>query len=228
MNGIAVQVYTAQSVAEAALITELGVDHVGVTPADRGLPGEITPRLAFEICRAIEGLAMSIALSVETDFARIEEMVRLVQPNVLHLCGPTGSVGPKSVAELRRRLPDIGVMQAIAVTGPETITMASAYAPFVDFLLLDSIDPAIEGVGAAGVVHDWDISAAIVEVVDVPVILAGGLSPDNVRDAIEVVAPWGVDSLTHTNLPLVGGGFRKDPELVARFASEARRAGGGA
>ncbi|MDA2979220.1 MAG: phosphoribosylanthranilate isomerase [Actinomycetota bacterium] len=226
MNKLMIQIYTMQSVAEAVAIAELGVDHVGMTPADRGLPGEITPSLAFEICRAVDGLATSVALSVDTDLAQIEQMVKSVQPDILHLCGPTGAVGPDAVVQLRRRLPDIRVMQAIAVTGPEAITMASLYAPLVDFLLLDSVDPNIEGVGAAGIVHDWNLSAEIVQAVDVPVILAGGLSPSNVRDAIAAVAPWGVDSLTHTNLPLVGGGFRKDLQLVARFESEARGGGG--
>ena len=60
------------------------------------------------------------------------------------------------------------------------------------------------------------------DTVRVPVILAGGLSPENVRDAIRAVRPWGVDSLTHTNRPLPDGGFRKDIDRVAAFV--ARRA----
>jgi phosphoribosylanthranilate isomerase len=222
----AIQIYTMQSIDEAVAIAELGVDHVGMAPADRGLPGEISPGLAFDICRAVEGLATSVALTVDTNLAVIEEMVRVVQPDVLHLCGPIGAVGPDAVGELRRSLPGVRIMQAIAVTGPEAIAMATSYASHVDFLLLDSVDPTIEGVGAAGFVHDWDLSAAIVQAVDVPVILAGGLSPANVRDAITAVAPWGVDSLTHTNRPLAGGGFCKDLELVARFIAGSREGWG--
>jgi phosphoribosylanthranilate isomerase len=66
------------------------------------------------------------------------------------------------------------------------------------------------------------VSRLIVEAVPVPVILAGGLSPENVAEAIRVVRPWGVDSLTHTNRPLAGGGFRKDLDRVAAFAAAAR------
>ena len=58
----------------------------------------------------------------------------------------------------------------------------------------------------------------------VPVILAGGLSPENVAEAICAVRPWGVDSLTHTNRPMSGGGFRKDLELVEDFVTAARAA----
>jgi phosphoribosylanthranilate isomerase len=54
------------------------------------------------------------------------------------------------------------------------------------------------------------------------VVLAGGLSPENVAEAIRAVCPWGVDSLTYTNRPLAGGGFRKDLERVRGFVMNAR------
>jgi phosphoribosylanthranilate isomerase len=221
-SAVRVQIYTAQSAAEATALAGLGVDHVGVTPTHVGLPGEVDDDVAAEICDALEGIATSVALSVETDLDAIEEMVRTVGPDILHLCGPPGAVAPPAVAALRRRLPRTAIMQAVAVSGPEAIDMARSYAPVVDFLLLDSLAPGIPGVGAAGVIHDWEVSAAIVAEVQVPVVLAGGLSPDNVAEAITTVEPWGVDSLTHTNRRLAGGGFRKDLELVDRFVAAAR------
>jgi phosphoribosylanthranilate isomerase len=217
-----VQIYTMQSTAEARAVAALGVDHIGVTPSRRGLPGEVDDATAAEICRALDGQATSVALSVETDLDAIETMVRTVQPDVVHLCGPPGAVAPAAVAELRRALPGAAIMQAVAVTGPDAIDTARAYAAVADFLLLDSVAPGIPGVGAAGTVHDWEVSAAIVAAVAVPVFLAGGLSPDNVAEAVAIVGPWGVDSLTHTNQPLAAGGFRKDLGLVRRFVEAAR------
>jgi phosphoribosylanthranilate isomerase len=151
-------------------------------------------------------------------------MVRTVQPDVLHLCGTPGAVGPEAVADLRRSLPGVAIMQAIAVTGLEAIDLARSYEPVVDFLILDSVDAEIPGVGAAGVVHDWEVSAAIVAAVDVPVVLAGGLSSDNVSAAVAAVGPWGVDSLTFTNRPIDNGGFRKDLNRVGQFVAAARSA----
>ncbi len=216
-----VQIYTMQSVAEARAVATLGVDHVGVTPAALGLPGEISSTLARGIVDAVKGMATSVALSVDSDPGAIEDMVRTVRSDILHLCGPPGALGPEAVAGLRRCLPDTAVMQAIAVTGPAAVDVARSYEPVVDYLILDSVDPAIPGVGAAGAVHDWDVSAAIVDAVDVPVILAGGLGPKNVAAAIAAVRPWGVDSLTHTSRPVGDGGFRKDLGLVARFRAAA-------
>ena len=220
-SAVRVQIYTAQSAAEATALAGLGVDHVGVTPAHVGLPGEVDDDDAAEICDALKGITTSVALSVETDLNAIEEMVQTVGPDILHLCGPPGAVAPRAVAALRRRLPRTAIMQAVAVSGPEAIDVARAYAPVADFLLLDSLAPGIPGVGAAGVVHDWQVSAAIVADVQVPVVLAGGLSPDNVGEAITTVEPWGVDSLTHTNRRLTDEDFRKDLELVERFVAAA-------
>jgi phosphoribosylanthranilate isomerase len=217
VSDIHVQIYTMQSAEEAVAVARSGVDHVGVTPSDRGLPGEVSVQTAAEICRAVEGFAVSVALSVESDLTDIEKMVQAVGPDILHLCGPTGSVGPSDVAVLRARLPDVAIMQAIAVTGSESLDEALSYAPVADFLILDSISPDIDGVGASGIVHDWTVSADIVKAVDIPVVLAGGLSPANVEAAVAAVRPWGVDSLTHTNRPLTGGGFRKDLVLVNEF-----------
>lgn len=219
---VRVQIYTMQTVEEALAVAGLGVDHVGVTPADLGLPGEVTPARAAEICRAVKGAATSVALSVDADLRTIENMVRIVQPDILHLCGAPGAVGPEAVVNLQRALPGVGIMQAIAVGGPEAVGAARSYEPVVDYLILDSVDVDIPGVGAAGVVHDWEVSAAIVSAVEVPVILAGGLSPENVEEAIAVVRPWGVDSLTFTNRPTEDGGFRKDFDRVGAFVAAAR------
>lgn len=225
MTSPIIQIYTMQTSQEAASVAALGVDHVGVTPSDRGLPGEVTTAMAHDVCKAVKGMATSVALSVEADISRIADMVHEVKPDILHLCGPTGAVDPAAVTSLRLRLPGTPIMQAIAVIGPEAVDEALAYAPVVDYILLDSVDPTIAGVGAAGITHDWGVSAAIVKAVDVPVILAGGLRPLNVVEAIAAVQPWGVDSLTHTNRPIDGGGFRKDLEAIERFVAAVRGEG---
>ncbi len=221
-----VQIYTAQSADEALALARVGVDRVGLTVSGIGLPGEIDPATGREIVTALRGRAASSALTVSTEPTEIVELARSLRPDVLHLCGELEALPPDTVAALRRRLhdnlPDLQLMQAIPVTGPSAVEQAIAYAPVADHLLLDSVTDDVQGIGAAGTVHDWSISAEVVARVDVPVILAGGLSPDNVADAIRAVRPAGVDSLTLTNEPVAGGGFRKDLDAVERFVRCAR------
>ena len=86
-------------------------------------------------------------------------------------------------------------MQVIHVRGQESVAEAAEVAPHVDAILLDSGNPtlAIKELGGTGRVHDWEISRQIRERIDRPIFLAGGLRPDNVRDAISRVDPYGLD-----------------------------------
>jgi phosphoribosylanthranilate isomerase len=95
-----------------------------------------------------------------------------------------------------------------------------------DYLLLDSAHPQSGQVGATGLVHDWALSRRIAESSAVPVVLAGGLGPANVREAIEAVRPFGVDSETRTSRD--DDRRRKDPEKVRVFIEQARSADLGA
>lgn len=223
-----VQIYTAQTVDEALALAEAGVDHVGITVSDRGLPGEIELPTGREIVDSLRGHVRSVALTVDTDPIAIQVFAAALDPDILHLCGSTVEFPPAAVADLRvwlrRRRLSIELMQAVPVTGPEAVAEARRFAHHVDWLILDSVTESVEGIGAAGVTHDWAVSRAIVEQSSVPVVLAGGLGPDNVTDAIGAVGPAGVDSLTLTNRPLGEGRFEKDLDLVRRFVAAARAA----
>lgn len=216
------QIYTMQSVEEAKAVIALGVSQVGITPSISGLPGEVDIPTARSIVEAVGDSAVSVALSVESDLDAIVAMTRAVRPHILHLCGLENAVPPDSVKLLRERLPNLPIMQAVSVAGPGAVDVALAYERVSDYIILDTQSADIGGIGASGESHDWNISREIVERVKIPVILAGGLSPDNVAEAIRVVRPWGVDSLTHTNHPLPGGGFLKDLDKISQFVQAAQ------
>ena len=129
--------------------------------------------------------------------------------------------GHETFMKLKSIDPDVKVMQALAVNGPESIDAAIEFAKFVDMLILDSPNPNVGCIGAAGVEHDRGIDRAIIEAVDIPVIIAGGLGPDNVVEAIMETHPWGVDSLTKTSRFFPDGTFEKDIELVRLFCERA-------
>ena len=215
-----VQIYTLQSVEEAIEVTEIGIDNIGITPASIGLPGEISYETAKEICESVEK-GTKVALSVSSNIEEIIEMIMFVNPDVLHLCGEPGELNVKAIKSIKERLQKfkikLPIMQAISVDDMSALNFAKEYEEVADYFILDTSTTSVQGVGASGNVHDWSISKVIVENVNVPVVLAGGLSPKNVKEAIATVKPWGVDSLTHTNRFLKDGSFAKDIEKVREF-----------
>lgn len=217
-----IQIYTMQTVDEALDVIAQGVDHVGITPSNIGLPGEVDLDSARRIVEAVGDSAVVVALTVESNLDAIVTMVQTVRPDILHLCGLENSILPEGIHALRLRQPNLPIMQAISVSGPASLDSALAYQEVVDYLILDTQSPDIAGIGASGETHDWEVSRMIVEQAKIPVILAGGLSPENVAEAIRTVQPWGVDALTHTNKYLPDGSFRKDLERVRQFVSAAK------
>lgn len=215
-----VQIYTLQSVEEALEVSSTGVQHIGITPSYIGLPGEISYEVAKSICNEVTEVT-KVALSVSSDLDEIVDMVMYVNPDILHLCGEPGEVNVKDIISLRNKLQNyernIPIMQAISVEDNSAIEFAKEYENVCEYFILDTSTTLVQGVGASGKVHDWNISKSIVDTVKIPVILAGGLSPDNVKEAIAKVNPWGVDSLTHTNRILEDGNFVKDIEKVKKF-----------
>jgi phosphoribosylanthranilate isomerase len=221
---IIVQIYAATSVAEALAMAELGVDQVGFVAGDYGeVHAELTLAQAQAVAGALKGRAVSSALTMSTDPDEIIRMAWAVQPDIVHISSDTEAVDPTQMERLRRRLPSgTALMKAVHVEGPESIGIALRFAGVSDILLLDTKVTGFPGVGATGVVHDWDVSRQIVEQVQnrVKVILAGGLTPENVAEAVKTVRPWGVDSNTGTNLP--GDPVVKDMERVKEFVVRAK------
>ena len=219
-----VQIYTLQSVEEALEVVSVGVHNIGITPASIGLPGEISYEVARDICKKVDD-ATTVALSVSSNIDEIIEMVMFVNPDILHLCGEPGELNINGVQSLKERLEKLDkalpIMQAISVDDMSALDFAKEYEEIADYFILDTSTSAVQGVGASGNVHDWNVSKAIVDSVSMPVVLAGGLSPENVQEAISKVKPWGVDSLTHTNKFLKDGSFTKDIEKVREFCINA-------
>lgn len=96
---------------------------------------------------------------------------------------------------LRDALPHIKLVQVIHVMGEESVDEAVELAGHVDAILLDSGNPklAVKELGGTGRRHDWQLSRKIVEACGKPVFLAGGLNAENVREAIDIVRPFGLD-----------------------------------
>ena len=130
------------------------------------------------------------------------------------------------VADLRKRLRSrIRLVKKIGVGDDKekSLENAFAYERVVDALLLDTAAVGTGEIGGTGKEHDWRISKELVERVKKPVILAGGLTPENVGNAIELVQPYAVDVSSGVESKV----RKKDEDKVKRFVAAAKSASTG-
>jgi phosphoribosylanthranilate isomerase len=191
------------SLEEARLALRYGAGALGLVSAMPSGPGVIGEDMIASIARRIPPGVGSFLLTSRLQAEGIIEQQRRCGVNTLQL---VDRVSESCLRTLRQKLPGVGLVQVVHVTGPDSLHEALAVSPFVDALLLDSGNPAaaVRELGGTGRVHDWRVSRAIVDSSPVPVYLAGGLRPDNVADGIKHVRPFGVDVCT---------GVRRNGEL---------------
>ena len=178
-------------------------------------PGVIADDLIAEIARKAPPAMGTFLLTSETSSAQIVAHHQKVLTNTVQIVDALKS---GTYAAIRAALGPVKIVQVIHVTGGESLEEALEIAPQVDALLLDSGNPKLQvkELGGTGRVHNWAISRQIVEAVPVPVFLAGGLSPENVRAAIEQVQPFGLDLCSG-----VRSNGQLDPYKLERFMQAA-------
>ena len=134
-----------------------------------------------------------------------------------------GAIETSELIKLKTNFPELVIIKSL-VTGKYSVdelkNIIDEQSEFVDAFITDTYNPTTGATGATGLTHDWEISRELVEYSNKPIILAGGLTPENVYDAIIKVKPAGVDS--HTGVEDAEG--RKDKKKVKLFFSESMRA----
>jgi phosphoribosylanthranilate isomerase len=251
MNQIIIQIYEVQTPSEAEKLMALGVDHVGsviVSKASWKVPPikETIHLIQEEGCR-------STLIPLFDDLDAISFMLDYYNPDIVHFCevvaienGLSDSCKKHVLIQksIKKRFPEIKIMRSIPIFQPknpdngEPIELARLFEPISDYFLTDTLitDPSgsvsalqpVEGfVGITGQVCNWGTAAKLVQSSHIPVILGGGIGPDNVFNGIMDVMPAGVDSCTGTNAVDSRGRptrFKKDLLKIRHLIEEVRRA----
>ena len=180
------------NVAEARLAIRYGASALGLVSEMPSGPGPIAEEEIARIAISVPPPVVSILLTSTQDTASIIAQQRRCGVSAIQI---VDRLVTGTYRDLRAALPGIRLIQVIHVGGMESLQEAIAIAPQVDALLLDSGNQslAVKELGGTGRVHDWQISRAIREAVEVPIFLAGGLNPDNILEAVQQVGPFSVD-----------------------------------
>ncbi|MUV88428.1 phosphoribosylanthranilate isomerase [Natronomonas sp. CBA1123] len=189
-------------------VVEAGADAVGfIVDVSVDTPREITAKRAVELSRAAPPFVTTVLVTMPETPEETVALASRIQPDVVQV---HGELTPGDLAFLSAKIHG-DVVKAVS---PES---APAYDTVADALLVDSLDS--DGAGGTGETHDWERTRELVETLESPVVLAGGLTPDNVAAAVETVRPFGVD---------VASGVESDPgrKDTAAVSAFVRAAGG--
>ncbi len=177
---------------EARMAIANGAYAIGLVSEMPSGPGVIAEALIAEIAADVPPGILTVLLTSKQDTAAIIEQQRRCGVNTLQI---VDRLEKGSYQDLKEAMPGVSLVQVIHVTGKKAIEEAETCAPHVDAILLDSGNPkkSVKELGGTGRTHNWKISRTIRERLDVPVYLAGGLTADNVAEAIQQVGPFGLD-----------------------------------
>jgi phosphoribosylanthranilate isomerase len=206
--------------AEAQMLQQCGIHYLGFPlrlPVHRE---DLTEEEAAAIIKSLAPPSFGVLITYLHEASEIAAFCHALGAGIVQL---HGDIERDELKRLKTLDPDLTVIKSLVIGMHEDKTLealVSKLSPFVDAFITDTFDPKTGASGATGKTHDWRVSRRLVELADKPVILAGGLTPENVKRAILEVRPAGVDS--HTGVEDSNG--RKSREKVRQFLSEASEA----
>jgi phosphoribosylanthranilate isomerase len=215
-----IQIAGVHDEAEARLMQECGVRYVGFPLRLPVHQPDLTERAAARIIRGLAPWTHAVLITYLADAEQIAALCRFLGVRIVQL---HGDIARRELERLRTHDPALTIVKSLVVGRPDadaTTPILHDLSAVVDAYILDTFDPQTGASGATGKTHDWRISRRLVQRSPRPVILAGGLTPENVRRAILEVRPAGVDS--HTGVEDASG--RKSREKVEQFVAEAQAA----
>jgi len=181
-----------KSIEEAKVAIGLGASAIGLVAKMPSGPGPISDELIREIASSIPPPIATFLLTSETSVKEIIKHHQRTHTNTIQI---VDALTEGTYAMLKNALPSVKIVQVIHVIDKNSVKEAIRISESVDALLLDSGNPnlKIKELGGTGRIHDWQLSRQIRINSDCPVFLAGGLAPENVKQAIEEVGPFGID-----------------------------------
>jgi phosphoribosylanthranilate isomerase len=202
---------------EAKTAIEFGASAIGLVAKMPSGPGPISDDLIRQISMTIPPPIGTFLLTSETSVTEIVKHHQRTNTNTIQI---VDSLTNGTYSQLKSVLPFMKIVQVIHVIDERSVDQAIVISELVDAILLDSGNPKlkVKELGGTGRVHNWRLSRQIRDNSKCPIFLAGGLNPENVRQAIEEVQPFAIDvcSGVRTNGNL-------DKQKLDRFFYEAWR-----
>ena len=205
---------------EADMLIGCGVNFLGFPLRLPVNKEDLTEDGVKEIIHNLSPPHYGIVISYSSTAEEAMELCTKVGVNIIQLHGP---ITIEELVKLKSLKPEIQIIKSLVINNDnvlQLLNIMSRLEIYVDAFITDTYDPKTGASGATGKTHDWEISKKFVELSSKPVVLAGGLNPENVYDAILRVKPAGVD--VHTGVENSSG--RKERQLVRKFFEQSKNA----
>jgi len=203
-------------IATASAALACGADMLGFHVELNHARNPVTPETADKIVSQLPETCTPVLVTSVAEPEKIIELVVKTGAKAVQL-----HAGVEGLRKIKSALPHLKLLQVINVFDESAVSEAKSFEGVADALVLDSGIKANGQQGGTGKTHDWSISKRIVASVSVPVILAGGLKPENVAEAIRTVKPYGVD----VNSGVSNADGTKNFENVKLFVENAKKSG---
>ena len=182
------------SFADLKCAVDAGTDAVGFLMGITHVTQDaVSPEEAAAMIKTLPPFIEPVAV---THLQDARSIISIVQQSGCTALQIQNTIPPEEICMIRKSLPYLRIIKAVHVMDMSAVQTAQREAAYADAIILDTRTP--DRLGGTGLTHDWSISAKIVESVKIPVILAGGLTPENVASAIRQVRPYAVD--VHTGV----------------------------
>jgi len=189
---VRIKICCISSIFEALTAIELGADAIGLVGRMPSGPGPISDELIKQIAQVVPPPIATFLLTSETSASEIIKHHYRTNTNTIQI---VDLLSDGTYSQIKEALPYVKIVQVIHVIDSKSVDLAIKLSESVDALLLDSGNPnlKIKELGGTGRVHNWKLSRQIRDNSKCPIFLAGGLNPDNVKQAIEEVRPYAID-----------------------------------
>jgi phosphoribosylanthranilate isomerase len=180
-----------------------GTDAVGFVVGVASSPRTLSLTEAETLMRQVPPFVKSVLVAVPSTLEELVETCEKLNPDAVQVHGEK----LQDLGAVRDKLPNALLIGAVKANPADMVDNAAETAKAFDAVILDSFVQGIHG--GTGVIHDWKVSKRIKRVIyPKPLILAGGLNPENVAEAVGTVEPYAVD---------VSSGVERQPGVKDKF-----------
>jgi len=213
---VKVKICANRSVEDAKMSIDAKADIIGILVGQEHESADFVDKYqAKEITEYINGRCDVSLVTHLTNADEIIELTNFIGNNIIQL---HSDIIENEVEKIAKTFPNVKLVRLIHISKEGEIVTNYKKIKYVDYYLLDSFNLKTNQVGGTGLIHDWNKSGELIKLLNKPTFLAGGLTPENVAEAINISKPYGVD---------VNSGCKnekgiKDAEKVKQFVYNAK------